>query len=155
MQLDADGDGDGPCVGADVPLWPADGVAVGVSPEPPVGVLDAPPPVALAGALLLGCADGLVDGDLPDDVADGLVAPAVTPLPGPAEPPAGADVPGVPNVGTWPTVEPPFVVVPVGDWFPADVPNAVKASNTTPALTRATTAPTISAHGRFRSSSGG
>jgi hypothetical protein len=154
-QLDGDGDGDPPCVGADVPLWPVDGVLVG-APDPPP--LDPPPPVGLAGELVRGWADGLVDGFLPPVVARGLVAPVVAALLGRTPPLAGADLLDGPDEGTW-LVAAPLVAELRGDvWFAAGAPlNAPDASTaTSPALTaRAETAPMARPLPRFRGLPGG
>jgi hypothetical protein len=136
----ADGDGDPACVGADVPLWPVDGALVGGELDPPpLGVL---PPVGLAGELVLGWADGLVDGFLPPVAARVPVAPAVAALLGPAAPP-GADVrdaPAEPCDGAWPVAVAP-VAVPAGAWFAAGVSlNAPETSSATrPAAATAAT----------------
>jgi hypothetical protein len=149
-QLDGDGEGDPPCVGADVPLWPVDGVLV--------GGLDPPPPVGLAGELVRGWAEGLVDSFLPPVVARGLVVPAVAALLGRIPPLAGADLLDGPDAGTWLVAAPPVAEFRGDVWFAAGAPlNAPEASTaTSPALTaRAETAPIASPLPRFRGLPGG
>lgn len=147
-QPDGDGDGDPPCVGADVPLWPIDGVLVGGVLDPPLGVL---PPVGLAGELVPGWADGLVDGFLPPVAARWLVAALL----GRTLPLAGADVP---DEGTWLVAAPPVAEFRGDIWFAAGAPlNAPEASSaTSPALTaRAETAPIARPLARLRGLPGG
>lgn len=137
----ADGDGDPLGAGLDPPVGL---VEVGPDGDPldPVGVLDPPPVVGLAGEPVLGWADVLVDGFLPV-AARVPVAPDVAALLGPAAPP-GADAPDEPCDGVWPVVEAPVVAVPAGDWFAAGVPlNTPETSS--PARPAAATAATPAA----------
>ena len=153
-QPDGDGDGDPPRVGADVPLWPADGVLVGGALDP-LGVL---PPAGLAGEPVPGWADGLVDGFLPPFVARWLLVPVVAALLGRTPPRAGADVLDAPDEGTWLVAAPPVAEFRGDIWFAAGAPlNAPEASSaTSPALTaRAETAPSARPLARLRGLPGG
>src|SRR5690242_14774967 len=99
-----DGRGDGDPLGGElgVPAEPPVGDWLGA---PPVGPSDGAPlgPVP-AGELVVGWADGLLDGCFPPGAAFVLAAPGVAPVPG-LVPPAGPVVrpaPGAVCVGTWP-----------------------------------------------------
>jgi hypothetical protein len=135
-------DGDPLGAGLDPPVGLVEAGPDG-DPLDPVGVLDPPPVVGLAGEPVLGWADGLVDGFLPPVAALVPVAPAVAALLGPAAPP-GADVrdaPVAPCDGVWPVAVAPVVAVPAGDWFAAGVSlNAPETSSATrPAAATAAT----------------
>jgi hypothetical protein len=151
-QPDGDGDGDPPCVGADVPLWPVDGALVGGALDPPpLGVL---PPVGLAGELVPVRAEGLVDGFLPPVAARWLVAALL----GRTPPLAGADVLNAPDEGAWLVAAPPVAEFRGDIWFAAGAPlNAPEASSaTSPALAaRAETAPIARPLARLRGLPGG
>ena len=145
----ADGDGDPLGEGLEVPLGLVEAGPVGDPLDPPLGVLDPPPLVGLAGELVLGWADGLVEGFFAACV---LVAPVVAALLGPAAPLAGADVRDtLDEPGEGPVPVAPLVAVPAGDWFAAGVPlNAPETSSATrPALATAAT-PTATTPARLR-----
>jgi hypothetical protein len=143
----ADGDGDPAGEGLDVPLGL---VEAGPDGDPPLGLVDPLPPVGLAGEPVLGWAEGLVDGFLPPVVARGLVAP-VAAAPGPAAPPAGADVRDAPSDGVRPAAGAPVVAVPTVDWLAAGVSlNTPETSRAVRPAHAATVAPTASTPTRLR-----
>jgi hypothetical protein len=138
--FDGDGDGEplGPELGVPVVGAPDDGAPVGVPGALPLGV-------ELAGALVRGWADGLVDGFFPPGVAFGLVAAWVAVVPGPA----GPEVRAAPDAlcdGTRLAAGVLAVEGPAGAWFAAGVPvNAPETSSATRPALATTAAPTATA----------
>jgi hypothetical protein len=131
-------------------LGEVDGLPDGEPLGPPVGEPDAlRPAVGLAGELVPGWPEGLVDAFFPDRVvaAPGVVAPPGTPLAGPVVR-ALADVLGD---GTRLAVPVPAVEGPAGRWFAAGVPLSApeRSSAMRPPLAR-TAAPIAKAPTRRR-----
>lgn len=150
MRKQVVGDGEAPAGELGAPAGLLGGALDGDPPlGPPVGEPDVPPlGDELAGALVLGRAEGLFDGFFPLGVPVGLVAAGVAVL-GPAEPPMVPDGSAAPDAlrdGTWPEAGTPVVAGPAGAWFAAGSPvNAPETSSATrPALAR-TAAPTATA----------
>jgi hypothetical protein len=152
MRKQVVGDGEAPAGELGVPVGLDVGGALDGDPlvGPPLGEPDVPPlGDELAGAPVLGRAEGLLDGFFPPGVPVGLVAAGVAAVLGPAAPPTEPDGSAAPDAlcdGTWPDAGAPVVAGPAGAWFAAGAPvNAPETSSATrPALAR-TAAPTATA----------